>query len=149
VTEFCGDETTGAIWHSFYELSVYLLALFILEPYQHTSCQFFVSPQLLDRRFANLFSYIEPASWVSRGTPDTSDLPLAQRDHITVRSRWPVCYCIRSNLFIFREEARLRSRPTACQYPYRRKANPSRANTWWQPQIPCSPSRIGQLLMGF
>jgi hypothetical protein len=104
---------------------------------------------LLVQRFANSFSNIEPASWVSRGIPDISDLPLAQRDHITVRSRWPVCYYIRSNLFIYREEARLRSRPTACQYPYRRKANPSRPNTWWQPQIPCSPSRIRQLLMGF
>jgi hypothetical protein len=92
-------------------------------------------------RFANRISYAEPASWVSRGIPDTSDLPLAQRDHITVRSRWPVCLSIRSNLFIYREEARLRSRPTACQYPYRRKANPPRPDTWWQPQIPCSPSR--------
>ncbi len=86
-----------------------------------------------DRRFANLLPYTEPASWVSRGIPDTNDLPLAQRDHITVRSRWPVCLDIRSNLLVYREEARLRSRPTACQYPYWREANPRRADTWRQP----------------
>ena len=96
---------------------------------------------------ANFFSY-KQAPWVSHEIPDISDQPLVQREHITVRSRWPVCLDIRSNLFIYREEARLRSRPTACQHPYWRQAYPSRPNSRRQQEISCSPSRIRQFLMG-
>ena len=148
MTELCGDETTRTILHSFLSsVSTYWRSSY--SSLTNTRLVDSCISHLWDRRFANLFSYTEPASWVSRGIPDISDPPLAQRDHITVRSRWPVCYYIRSNLFIYREEARLRSRPTACQYPYRRKANPSCPNTRWQSQIPCSSSRVRQLLMGF
>ena len=48
----------------------------------------------------------------------------------------------------YREEESLRGRSPACEHPYRCQAHPHRSHPRWQPQVPCPPSRLGQLRLG-
>jgi hypothetical protein len=48
----------------------------------------------------------------------------------------------------YREEESLRGRSPACEHSYWCQAHPHRPHPRWQPQVPCAPSRLGQLRLG-